>query len=106
VNGSGRSGQSGGEQTVPYVCPFCGEEDLRPAEGSRWHCCSCLRLFTVTFHGLSRAGQSCPEPASAVPPPTPASGIRPDDLAADRNHDRPAPHAPLDDDPTSPRSSR
>jgi ribosomal protein L37AE/L43A len=43
-------------RAVPYVCPFCGEEDLRPAdhEGTPvWHCRSCLRLFSLSFHGLA-----------------------------------------------------
>jgi hypothetical protein len=43
-------------RAVPYGCPFCGEEDLRPAdhEGAPvWHCRSCLRLFSLTFHGLA-----------------------------------------------------
>jgi ribosomal protein L37AE/L43A len=44
---------SGGRGTVPYVCPFCGEEDLRPADEGRWHCRACLRLFSLTFHGLA-----------------------------------------------------
>jgi ribosomal protein L37AE/L43A len=51
------------------VCPFCGEEDLRPADhqGSPvWHCRSCLRLFSLTFHGLAS-----PE-ASTVPSTRPA----------------------------------
>ncbi len=41
-------------RAVPYVCPFCGEEDLRPVEQGRWHCRSCLRVFALTFHGLLR----------------------------------------------------
>jgi ribosomal protein L37AE/L43A len=40
------------------VCPFCAEEDLRPAEHGAWHCRSCLRLFSLTFHGLSPPGAS------------------------------------------------
>lgn len=51
----------GGSRAVPYVCPFCGEEDLRPADRGGWHCRSCLRLFSLTFHGLAT-----PE-ASSVP---------------------------------------
>jgi ribosomal protein L37AE/L43A len=43
-----------GQRAVPYVCPFCGEETLRPAESGRWHCRSCLRLFSVAFHGLAQ----------------------------------------------------
>ena len=43
-----------GERAVPYLCPFCGEEDLRPVEHGRWSCLSCLRVFSVAFHGLAR----------------------------------------------------
>jgi len=39
-------------RAVPYHCPFCAEEDLRPLEGGRWHCRSCLRVFSVAFHGI------------------------------------------------------
>jgi hypothetical protein len=64
-------------RATPYLCPFCGEEDLRPAEPPadqpggtpaepRWHCRSCLRLFSLTFHGLA-----APE-ASTVPSTRPA----------------------------------
>jgi transposase-like protein len=46
-----------GQRAVPYLCPFCGEEDLRPVGGapsgpSRWGCRSCLRVFAVQFFGL------------------------------------------------------
>jgi len=41
---------------VPYVCPFCGELDLRPVEQGRWHCRSCLRVFAVQFFGVVRPG--------------------------------------------------
>jgi hypothetical protein len=80
-HGGGEHGgeHGGGERGVPYVCPFCGEEDLRPAESGRWHCRSCLRLFSLTFHGVTAAGSPYPQPApatSAPPPPTPAAGIR------------------------------
>jgi ribosomal protein L37AE/L43A len=50
---------TGGQPTrvVPYLCPFCGEEDLRPtrtADGKAcWHCRGCLRLFSLGFHGLA-----------------------------------------------------
>ena len=54
--------QDSGARAVPYVCPFCGEEDLRPVEGGRWHCRSCLRLFSLSFHGLLRTTGS-PAPA-------------------------------------------
>jgi ribosomal protein L37AE/L43A len=53
----------------PYLCPFCGEEDLRPmdAQGTPvWHCRSCLRLFSVAFHGLA------PRAASTLSTTSPA----------------------------------
>jgi transposase-like protein len=51
-----------GQRAVPYHCPFCGEEDLRPVEAppgsasgpGRWGCRSCLRVFAVQFFGLHR----------------------------------------------------
>jgi predicted RNA-binding Zn-ribbon protein involved in translation (DUF1610 family) len=45
-------------RVVPYHCPYCGEEDLAPAErsenvpGAAWWCASCLRTFVVTFVGI------------------------------------------------------
>jgi hypothetical protein len=56
--GTGHSGT--GERAVPYSCPFCAEEDLRPLESGAvpgltrggWHCRSCLRVFSISFHGL------------------------------------------------------
>jgi hypothetical protein len=119
VGGSGSGGASGtgGERAVPYVCPFCGEEDLRPAPEGRWHCRSCLRLFTVTFHGLEQPGAGHPAPAYTTAPPTPASGIRLVDPATTRGGDRDDPEpdeadtdADLDDtdldDPSTPGSPR
>lgn len=46
-----------GERQVPFFCPYCGEEDLRPA-GSKaggWECQSCARSFTLRFAGVSGA---------------------------------------------------
>jgi ribosomal protein L37AE/L43A len=48
------------QRAVPYHCPFCAEEDLRPVEAGAvaglarggWHCRSCLRVFSVAFHGI------------------------------------------------------
>jgi len=43
-----------GERVVPYHCPFCAEEDIRPHEGAQgaWHCRACLRVFSVKFLGM------------------------------------------------------
>jgi ribosomal protein L37AE/L43A len=39
---------------VPFHCPYCGEEDLRPHEDAHgaWECHACLRAFSVKFIGL------------------------------------------------------
>ncbi len=46
--------QGGGGRAVPYFCPFCSGEDLRPhpAQAGAWHCRSCMRLFTVGQLGM------------------------------------------------------
>lgn len=36
-------------RAVPFYCPFCGEQDLRPAEPFGWLCESCERHFELTF---------------------------------------------------------
>ena len=53
------------ERAVPFHCPYCGEEDLRPHEtvsddgeivsphGS-WECRSCQRAFSLKMLGLLR----------------------------------------------------
>jgi ribosomal protein L37AE/L43A len=45
-----------GERQVPFYCPYCGEEALRPAsaQAGAWTCGSCARSFTLTFGGLSQ----------------------------------------------------
>ena len=49
-----------GERQVPFFCPYCGEEELRPAgaKPGDWECRSCARGFQLRFTGLvsSRAG--------------------------------------------------
>ena len=38
---------------APHYCPYCGEQDLRPAEAeAAWECHDCARVFTVRFGGL------------------------------------------------------
>ena len=36
-------------RAVPFYCPYCGEEDLRPHEQppSAWRCADCQRVFVV-----------------------------------------------------------
>jgi len=39
---------------APHYCPYCADQDLRPTEANAgWECRGCLRLFTVTFVGVS-----------------------------------------------------
>ena len=35
-------------RAVPFYCPFCGEQDLRPGDPSGWRCTSCERRFELT----------------------------------------------------------
>ena len=45
---------AGEDRAVPYYCPYCGGEDLRPHEESHgaWECRECTRVFTVKLIGL------------------------------------------------------
>jgi|tagenome__1003787_1003787.scaffolds.fasta_scaffold20900335_2 hypothetical protein len=70
------SGPGGtGERAVPYCCPFCAEEDLRPlARGdvpglsqAGWHCRSCLRVFSITFHGVHQPVLPGSTPVAQLP---------------------------------------
>lgn len=42
------------ERAVPFYCPYCGEEDLRPADASpgAWYCPDCLRTYQLTLIGI------------------------------------------------------
>jgi transposase-like protein len=49
------------ERAVPFHCPYCGDEDLRPHEDQHgasahgeWECRACLRAFSVKLIGLMR----------------------------------------------------
>lgn len=39
----------GTARAVPFYCPYCGEEDLRPEEDPQaaWRCADCRRVFLV-----------------------------------------------------------
>jgi ribosomal protein L37AE/L43A len=73
TSSSDTAGHSGtGERAVPYCCPFCTEEDLRPLESGAvegltrggWHCRSCLRVFSLTFHGVHQPVFASPQSLS------------------------------------------
>ena len=48
------------ERAVPFFCPYCGDEALRPAgpDAGEWTCGSCARNFSLKFAGVgsSEAG--------------------------------------------------
>ncbi len=77
----------GTQRAVPFYCPYCGDEDLRPGEEGHgtWECAACNRAFRLGFLGLlargfareaapghARAGAPAHEGApshTAAPPP-------------------------------------
>ena len=57
------------ERGIPFHCPYCGDEDLRPHEvvsetgeisspHGTWECRSCLRAFSLKMLGLVRASSA------------------------------------------------
>ena len=48
------------ERQVPFYCPYCGDQDLRPAAatGGAWECASCARGFELRFKGVVRTRQA------------------------------------------------
>jgi ribosomal protein L37AE/L43A len=53
------------ERAVPFFCPYCGDEDLRPHEAGHgsWECRACLRAFSLKMLGLVRPATSGSEAA-------------------------------------------
>jgi transposase-like protein len=53
-------------RAVPFHCPYCGDEDLRPhesVEGSghgQWECRSCLRAFSLRMLGVIARPETLP----------------------------------------------
>jgi transposase-like protein len=43
-------------RAVPFHCPYCGDENLRPGEEGHgaWECHSCLRAFSLKMLGQLR----------------------------------------------------
>jgi len=43
------------ERQVPFFCPYCGDEALRPAgpDSGDWTCGSCARNFSLRFTGVA-----------------------------------------------------
>lgn len=75
-----RPGTPRGERAVPYHCPYCAEEDLRPlgASPGAWHCRACTRTFSVKYLGMQDP-TATPTSPSAPPidiPTIPTGGSR------------------------------
>ncbi len=46
-----------GARAVPFYCPFCGEQDIRPDDAgtASWRCESCERRFELTLTSIGDA---------------------------------------------------
>ncbi len=56
-------------RAMPYHCPYCADEDLRPHGETHgaWECRSCLRAFSLKFIGqLSNPTPTSPEPGTGT----------------------------------------
>ena len=59
---------SGTSRGIPFHCPYCGDENLRPSEEGHgsWECHACLRAFTLKMLGMiARPDHSAPDHAHA-----------------------------------------
>ena len=45
-------------RAVPFYCPFCGEQEIRPDDGgsAAWRCESCERRFELASVTVGGAG--------------------------------------------------
>jgi ribosomal protein L37AE/L43A len=45
---------SGASRGIPFHCPYCGDESLRPSEEGHgaWECHACLRAFSLKMLGM------------------------------------------------------
>jgi transposase-like protein len=52
--------ESATPRAVPFYCPFCGEQDIRPADPSGYRCDVCDRRWELRLLGV---GPGAGEPA-------------------------------------------
>jgi len=52
------------ERAVPFHCPYCADEDLRPhgATHGEWECRACLRAFTLKYIGMLNPAHEAESP--------------------------------------------
>jgi transposase-like protein len=70
AGGAREAAEPSGERQVPFYCPYCGDEDLRPAgpAGGSWRCEACARAFELRFAGITPAVPAT-GPGGGVPQP-------------------------------------
>ena len=55
-------------RAVPFYCPFCGEQDLRPVGDTGYHCAVCDRTWELTLLSI---GAGSREPSTSGEEPRP-----------------------------------
>ncbi len=57
---------SSSARAVPFHCPYCSDEDLRPhgTTHGAWECRSCLRAFNLKFIGQLHPTSPSPHPGA------------------------------------------
>jgi ribosomal protein L37AE/L43A len=60
---------SSATRAVPFHCPYCGDEDLRPhgEVHGEWECRSCQRAFKLGFIGILNPSHDSPAPTNDTP---------------------------------------
>lgn len=52
-------GESPTPHALPFYCPYCGEQDIRPGpERATYHCRTCDRLWRLEYKRLGVPEQS------------------------------------------------
>jgi ribosomal protein L37AE/L43A len=54
-------------RAVPFYCPYCGDEDLRPLGDSygAWWCQSCRRAWKLSMIGTGTPDEITPDPGGS-----------------------------------------
>ena len=57
------------ERAVPFHCPYCADEDLRPhgATHGEWECRACLRAFSLKYIGMLNRRHEATSPQRGEP---------------------------------------
>jgi hypothetical protein len=57
------------ERAVPFHCPYCGDENLRPhgTTHGAWECRACLRAFGLKYLGMLNVSRGAAAPPEGDP---------------------------------------